>query len=101
MAPEYWAVLYCTVLCCRYGFKSLPVKPDCVEVTCREIFDLLLYEPLEQAFVPARLAQSGLPHHGQPHPGLIEFYESQLGDAEEPELGQRWFDLCSNHPDLE
>lgn len=32
----------------KYGFQGLPEKPDCVEVTCREIFDLLLYDPLEQ-----------------------------------------------------
>ena len=79
----------------KFGYKGLPVKPDCVEVTCREIFDLLLYEPLEQAFVPSRLPGVG------PHPGLVAFYESQLGDAEEPELGQRWFDLCSDHAELE
>ena len=32
----------------KYGYRGLPEKPDCVEVTCREIFDLLLYDPLEQ-----------------------------------------------------
>jgi hypothetical protein len=32
----------------KYGYRGLPPKPDCVEVTCREIFDLLLYEPVEQ-----------------------------------------------------
>lgn len=32
----------------KYGYRGLPEKPDCVEVTCREIFDLLLYDPWEQ-----------------------------------------------------
>ena len=48
-----------------------------------------------QAFVPARLPRSGT------HPELIAFYEAQLGDEEEPVLGQRWFDLCSNNAALE
>lgn len=49
-----------------------------------------------QAFVPARL-----PRLPGTHPALIAFYEAQLGDEEEPALGQRWFDLCSNHSALE
>ena len=85
----------------KYGLKNLPAKPDCVEVTCREIFDMLLYEPLDQAFITTRLPRSGLPQIGPPHPGLVSFYESQLGDAEEPALGQRWFDMCSGHAALE
>lgn len=32
----------------KYGYQGLPEKPDCVEVTCREILDLLLYDPLKQ-----------------------------------------------------
>ena len=29
----------------KYGVGDSPPMPDCVEVTCREIFDLLLYDP--------------------------------------------------------
>ena len=45
-----------------------------------------------QVFVPERL-----PRLAGTHPGLVEFYEAQLGDDEEATLGQRWFDLCSDH----
>ena len=38
----------------KYGYCGLPEKPDCVEVTCREIFDLLLYDPLQQVCIPCR-----------------------------------------------
>ena len=46
--------------------------------------------------MPARL-----PRLPGTHPDLIGFYEAQLGDEEEPALGQRWFDMCSNNAALE
>ena len=69
----------------KYGFHDMPPKPDCVEVTCREIFDLLLYEPHVQRFVPARLPDTCA------NTGLLSFYKSQLGEADESELGNEWF----------
>jgi hypothetical protein len=49
-----------------------------------------------QVFVPERL-----PRLPGTNPELIAFYEAQLGDEDEPALGQRWFDMCSNHGALE
>ena len=99
--------------------------PDCVEVTCREIFDLLLYDPsvphapflpelshthdhrltralgafiLLTLVVARRLRQSFVPERLPPsaEAGLVGFYSAQLGDDDEAALGQRWFDLCSD-----
>jgi hypothetical protein len=39
----------------KYGWRGQPPKPDCVEVTCREIFDMLLWDPAAQCFRPERL----------------------------------------------
>eukprot|EP01043_Picozoa_sp_COSAG02_P064321 COSAG02_NODE_9366_length_2240_cov_0.993461_2_plen_525_part_00 len=47
-------------------------------------------------FLPGRL-----PRLPGTNPELISFYEAQLGDEDEPALGQRWFDMCSNHAALE
>ncbi len=47
-------------------------------------------------FCPGRL-----PRLPGTNPELVSFYDAQLGEEDEPALGQRWFDMCSNHAALE
>ena len=71
----------------KYGYDGGEPKSDCVEVTVRELFDLLLWDESNGSFDLARLP----PTVSQELVGLYE----QHAD------GERWFQVLSNLPGCE
>ena len=68
----------------KYGYDGGVPKSDCVEVTVRELFDLLLWDEATGSFDLSRLPPTASQE-------LIALYEQQ-GD------GERWFHALSNLP---
>lgn len=76
-----------------YRGTNAKLVPDCVEVALREVFDLLLYDPVKGVYRPDWLPSSG--------EKLLAFYQAVVRDAdvvkdEEGGASQAWFDLCQN-----
>jgi hypothetical protein len=68
----------------KYGHDGGAPKSDCVEMTVRELMDLLLWDETSGNFDLARLPQTALPQ-------LVDLY-NQNSD------GAKWFQLLSNLP---
>ncbi|KAI2495810.1 hypothetical protein MHU86_18696 [Fragilaria crotonensis] len=68
----------------KYGYDGGDPKSDCVEVTVRELFDLLLWDESTGTFDLSRLPPTATRE-------LIDLYEQQ-GD------GERWFHVLSDLP---
>jgi len=80
-----------------YSYDNDTVKPDCVEVTVRELIDLLLWDEQQGSFDLSRLPSTA-------HPILYQLYRphdtdkgSELEIFEQTQgRGQEWFDALSN-----
>ncbi|KAL3911677.1 MAG: hypothetical protein SGILL_007188 [Bacillariaceae sp.] len=70
-----------------YGFDGGDIKPDCVEVAVRELFDYMLWDDQEGIFDLSILPSSAAPE-------LYALYEAQSAT----ENGQEWFDALSDIP---
>eukprot|EP00934_Nitzschia_sp_Nitz4_P005116 Nitzschia sp. Nitz4//scaffold22_size323478//247071//248783//NITZ4_000571-RA/size323478-processed-gene-0.114-mRNA-1//-1//CDS//3329543127//5106//frame0 len=74
----------------RYAFDGGEVKPDCVEVIVRELFNLLLWDELQGKFDVNRLPPNVCQQ-------LIQLYHPQCGNEADPKpIGQAWYDMLSN-----
>lgn len=71
----------------KYGYDGGEPKSDCVEVTVRELFDLLLWDESTGTFDLTRLPPTASPE-------LVGLYEQQAD-------GERWFQALSNLPGCE
>eukprot|EP00934_Nitzschia_sp_Nitz4_P005038 Nitzschia sp. Nitz4//scaffold36_size144017//76237//78126//NITZ4_003097-RA/size144017-processed-gene-0.48-mRNA-1//1//CDS//3329549489//5028//frame0 len=71
----------------RYSYDGGDVKPDCVEVSVRELFNLLLWDESTGEFAVDRLPPSTRPE-------LVELYARKVDDSKP--IGQAWFDMLSN-----
>ena len=81
-----------------FGYDDGAIKPDCVEVTVRELMDLLLWDEQEGSFNLNRLPPTA-------HPVLYELYRrpsddhhtlAAATDQTTQGRGQEWFDALSN-----
>jgi hypothetical protein len=68
----------------KYGHDGGAPKSDCVEMTVRELMDLLLWDETSGTFDLSRLPHTALPQ-------LVELYDHHAD-------GAKWFQLLSNLP---
>ena len=72
----------------RHAVGGGEARPDCVEMVVRELFDLLLYDPMRHAFDPSRLPPGA-------SAALRAHYEQRASGAlADHAAGAAWFPLC-------
>ena len=80
----------------RHGYNNAAEKPDCVEVVIREMFDLLLFDSLTNAFNPStRLPTAACPTVRAFYEQHSEIFVQDDDGAIEAARSKQWFEICS------
>ena len=75
----------------RHGYQGGEPRPDCVEMLLRELFDMLLFDPITQTFDVGRLPSSSAQ-------ALRDHFHRRNDGSLPPEYaGAEWFPLCQEH----
>jgi len=86
----------------KYGFDGGAIKPDCVEVTIRELFEYLLWDEIDAKYDVHRLPTTA-------SKDLVSLYKSNqntkdtisANEQSVDHLGQKWFSILSDASNCE